>query len=59
MASRCRHATRSPKMIVTAPATKIGRERRSILHTQNMAENLLGSSMLIAMATPTRGRPMM
>ena len=46
-------------MTATAPATKKGRVRRSILHTQNMADNLPGRKALMDRAASISGTPMM
>ena len=48
-----------PKMTATAPATKNGIVRRSILHTQNMADNLLGRKRLAHSAAAMSGTPTM
>ena len=59
MANFWRHRTRTPKRTATRPATKTGSDRRSIRHTQNIAESLLGSSMFIAIAVAISGTPTM
>ena len=54
-----RHSTRTPKMTATAPATKNGIVKRSIRHTQNIADSFVGKKKFTESAASISGTPMM